>query len=158
MTLRFHTPLTPDEQLAHGLDTAQPLAIADKVRFAELDAQDHVNNKAYLTWFESLRIAYYDHLCASHYAGMPRPRILLHSLTLRFVKEMLRDETYITTARVSAFRTSSYTMDQQLWAGNLRARMSVVVVLGQPDGPARVPLPDGLRQQFVTLDEASDER
>ena len=131
--------------------------MADKVRFSELDNQNHVNNKAYLTWFESVRIAYHERFCVGHY-GSDRPRVLIHSLNLRFVREMQRDESYVATARVTEFRTNSYTMDQQLWSGDLRARMSVVVVMGRADGKGHAPLPASLQEQFLTLDKATDTR
>ena len=37
------------------------------VRFADLDAQEHVNNAVYLTYLESARLGYYEH------AGIWRP-------------------------------------------------------------------------------------
>ena len=157
MELRYHTPLTPAEQLAHGLDSPQTLALADRVRFSELDTQNHVNNKAYITWFETVRIAHNERFCFPHYPG-PRPRFLLHSISLRYFREMLQDEDYICTARVTAFRTSSYTLDQQIWSGStLRARMSAVLVLGQPDGNGRYPLPETLKAAFRDRDGATDE-
>ena len=155
-TLPYHTPLSADQQRAAGLATVWPLAVADRVRFAELDVQEHVNNKAYMGWFETLRIAYVDTICAPHFGGV-RPRILLHSVHLRYVQEMLRDEDYIATARVAGFRQNSFTLDQQLWSGTLRARMTAVIVLGQPEGDDRFALPESLKAQFLTLDRAIDE-
>lgn len=156
MTLRYHTPLTPDEQRAHGLTDPQTLALADRVRFAELDNQNHVNNKAYMTWFETLRIAYNDAVLVPHFGG-DRPRFMLHSVSLRYHQEMLRNEDYICTARVTAFRTTSYSMDQQIWSGGtLRARMGAVMVLALPDG-SRYTLPDSLIRQFLA-EGATDQR
>ncbi|GHF46030.1 acyl-CoA thioesterase [Seohaeicola zhoushanensis] len=156
MQLRYHTPLPPEEQLAQGLDAAQPMALADRVRFAELDSQNHVNNKAYLGWFETVRVIYGETFLLPHFDL--RPRILVHSLNLRYLREMLRDEDYICTARIAAFRNSSYTMDQQIWsAGALRARMSVIVVLGHPDGEGRLILPDALKAELIARDKALDE-
>ena len=152
----FLTPLDADQQRAQGLAEPQPYAVADRVRFAELDNQNHVNNKAYLSWFEAVRVSYFDRFCLGHFNGV-RPRILLHSVHLRYVREMLRDEDYVATARVAAFRQTSFTMDQQLWSGDLRARMSAVVVLGTPDGEGRIALPDPLRAQLVEMDRALDE-
>ena len=154
MEWRFHRPLTEKEQRAHGIDAPQILAMADRVRFAELDSQNHVNNKAYMTWFETLRVAYFDRFCQPFFPVGQRPRILLHSLTLRFVKEMLQDEPYIATAQTVAFRTRSFTLDQQIWSGDLRARMQVVVVLGRGDGAGRVALPDALKAAFRDRDGA----
>lgn len=158
MELRYLTPLTAAEQRAHGIEAPQPHAVADRVRFAELDTLAHVNNKAYLTWFESLRIDYMDRFCMPFFEGGPRPRTLVRNLELQFLREMLAGESYIATARVTAFRNSSFTMDQQLWSGDLRARMSVVMVLRSADGQRPVPLPDPLRAELTHRDGATDER
>ena len=156
MELRYHTPLSAEEQIAHGVTTPQRMAIADKVRFSELDSQNHVNNKAYISWMESARVAYSDAYCLSFFDQ--RPRFMVHSITLRYIREMVIKESYIATCQVTAFRNSSYTLDQQVWAGDMRARMQAVIVLDKPDGSGRYPLPEGLREQFMSLDGARDER
>lgn len=157
MTLRYHTPLSPDEQVAFGISEPQPLAMADRVRFAELDVLNHVNNKSYMGWFESLRVAHYDHFCAPLYQDLPRPRTVLRSANMHFVKEMLMGEDYVTTARVTAFRNTSYTIEQQLWAGDLRATLTGVMVMLLPDGSGRYPLPDSLRQMLIDTNGAVPE-
>lgn len=155
MNLPFHTPLSPQQQLEFGLDTPQPLAIADRVRFAELDILNHVNNKAYMTWFETLRVEYF-RLFADPLldADMPHPRIVIGQGTVRYIKEMVMREDYVTTCRVTAFRTTSCTMEQQLWAGDLRAVFTCVIVLRHPDGSGRYPIPDALCQRFIDIDKA----
>lgn len=157
MTLRYHTPLRPEEQLAFGIETPQPVALADRVRYAELDILNHVNNKAYMGWFETLRVAYFDLICKPFYASGERPRTVLRSADMRFVREMLMGEDYVATARVTAVRNTSYTMEQQLWAGDLRATMTAVMVMLHPDGSGRWPLPRDLRRRFVDQDGAVDE-
>tara|TARA_R110002074_G_scaffold105459_3_gene227785 strand:+ start:1979 stop:2128 length:150 start_codon:yes stop_codon:yes gene_type:complete len=47
MTLLYHTPLGADRQKALGITTPQPLAMANQVRFLELDALNHVNNAVF---------------------------------------------------------------------------------------------------------------
>jgi acyl-CoA thioester hydrolase len=159
MTLRYLTPLSADEQLAQGLAVPQTLALADKVRFAELDVLRHVNNKAYMTWFETLRVEYFRLFGTPNYdPDSPPPRIVLHSGTVRYVREMRLGEDYVATARVIAFRRTSCTLDQQLWAGGtLRATFICVIAFRQPDGSGGYPLPDALRQRFLTIDGAKDE-
>lgn len=155
MTIPFHTPLTPEQQRAFGLSEPQTLAIADRVRFAELDVLRHVNNKAYMTWFETLRVEYFRLFGAPYYAiDAPQPRIVIGQGTVRYIKEMLMGEDYVATCRVKAFRNTSCTMEQQLWAGDLRATFSCVVVMLYPDGADRYPIPDALKQQFITVDGA----
>lgn len=155
MQLRYHTPLTAEEQIAHGLAEAQPLAMADRVRYSEIDALQHVNNKAYLTWFETLRVEYFNRLCDPFYdVGMARPRTVLRSANIHFIREMFESEDYIATARVTAFRRNSYTLEQQIWSGDLRARFDCVMVMLDPKGPGKQPLPEALRDVFQTRDSA----
>lgn len=154
MTLRYHTPLSSDDQRANGLLEPQPLAIADRVRFAELDPLQHVNNKAYIEWFETLRVRYFDVLCASYFAdGLP-PRLVIRNANAHYVREMVADEDYIFTARVTEFRNTSFVMEQQLWAGDLRATLTAVMVVMLPDGSGKYPIPDKLRAVFETRDGA----
>jgi len=158
MELRYLTPLTPEEQTAHGLAAPQTLAMADRVRFSELDNQNHVNNKAYMDWFERVRIVHMNRVVMPGYAPGPAPRVALHSATIRYHKEMLADESYIATARVMAFRQSSFTLDQQIWSGDLRATLRAVMVMLRPDGSgAPYPLPEALCARFRTEEGARHE-
>lgn len=155
MTLRFHTPLTPDEQRAAGLDSIKTLALADKVRYAELDPLNHVNNKAYMGWFETLRVEHFYQFCRPLFGDLPQPRLVLRSAEIRFVKEMKIGETYVATAQVTALRTASYTIEQQIWSGDLRATLTGVMVMLQPDGTGRYPVPGPLRDFMISVEGAT---
>jgi acyl-CoA thioester hydrolase len=150
MTLRYHTPLDDAEQRALGLDRPQALAMADTVRFAELDALNHVNNKAYMTWFETLRVAYFNRFTRPLYpADAPAPRIVIRSGEVRYLREMVMGEDYVTTATVTAFRRTSCSMRQELWSGGtLRASFDCVIVMLMPDGETRYPLPAAVQTLF----------
>ena len=154
MELRYHTPLSPEEQLAHGLDVPQPMAIADRVRFSELDAQNHVNNKHYMEWFERARVEHLVQNFHPFYGDGPKPRVAIHSATIRYVREMREREDYIATARTLSFRTTSVTLDQQIWSGDLRARVQVIAVLQYPD-QSRYPLPEALRNYLLEVEGAT---
>jgi acyl-CoA thioester hydrolase len=154
MELRYLTPLTASEQISQGLDQAKPMALADRVRFSELDILRHVNNKAYLGWFETARVSYFDQFCAKHFSGLPAPRSVLRNANVHYRREMVLDEPYITTARVIAFRNTSYVMEQQIWSAGLRATLEAAMVLRSPDGSAGYPLPETLKQQFIDIDGA----
>lgn len=158
MDLRYHSPLTEAEQRAHGIETPQRIAMADRVRFAELDTNNHVNNKAYFGWFETLRVEYGMRVCHGHFDR--QPRVVLRSAEMRFYREMYAGDSYIATAACLAFRTSSYTLRQQVWSdGTLCAVMDCVMVNLDPAGTdgARMPLPDSLTEDFIRLDGAVKE-
>ncbi len=154
MTLRYHTPLTPDEQTAFGLVAPQPLALADRVRFAELDVLNHVNNKSYMGWFETLRVAHFEQVCAQFYRNLPQPRTVLRNADMRFLKEMVMGEDYIATAHITSYRNTSYTIEQQLWSRDLRATLTGVMVMLYPDGSGRYPLPAALRAHLTKTEGA----
>jgi len=154
MQIPFLSPLSEAQQRANGFDDPQPLAMADRVRYSELDVLNHVNNKAYMEWFETLRTEHFFRLCAPFYQGLEAPRTVLRNADIHYVKEMIAGQSYIATARVSAFRTTSYTIEQMIWSDGLRARMTGVMVMMRGDGSGRYPLPDALKQYFVDVEGA----
>lgn len=154
MTLPFLTPLDPETQRSAGIDPPQTLAVADRVRYGELDPLNHVNNKAYFGWFETMRVEYWTHMCAPFCPTYPR--LVLRNADIRFLQEMLAGEDYIATASVSAYRRTSFTIHQQIWsAGSLRATLSGVMVTLSPDGKERAALPDALCEAFRSRDGAT---
>jgi len=155
METRYLSPLSAEEQLAHGLAEPQPLAIADRVRYSELDPLNHVNNKAYVEWFETLRTEHFFRLLAPFYHGKTEPRTVLRSADIHYVKEMVAGQSYIATARVDAFRNTSYTIEQMIWSEGLCARMSGVMVMLHPDGSGRSPLPEVLKRYFLETEGAT---
>ena len=159
MTLVYHTPLSAAQQAVAGIDPVQPLAMADKVRFSELDMLNHVNNAVYMEWFERLRIRYCQDWGISDFStDQDNPRIVIRSGTIHYRQEMRMDEDYIVTCACTAFRSSSYSLAQRLWSGGiLRATFDCVMVHLEPDGSAKRPLSETLRARFLSVDGAEPE-
>lgn len=159
MTLVYNTPLSAAQQVVAGLEVPQPLAIADRVRFSELDPLNHVNNTAYMEWFERLRVRYAQECGISDYGeGADNPRIVIRSGFVHYRQEMHMDEDYIATCACTAYRTSSYSLAQQIWSnGRLRATFDCVMVHLSPDGPGKRPLPAALCERFERVDGAKKE-
>ncbi len=156
MDLPYHTPLSAEQQVAFGIAKPQPLAMADQVRFSELDVLNHVNNSVYMQWFEQLRIRYTQLWGISEYdGGADGPRIVIRSGEIRYLQEMRMDENYVATCRCVAFRNSSYSLAQQLWAGGtLRTTFDCVLVNLTQDGRAKRPLPRDVTDRFLSVDGA----
>ena len=148
--LPFHTPLTPAQQQAAGLERTWPLALADQVRFSEIDALNHVNNVAYLVWFETLRVKYFKHIGLTTYTSpATEPRIVIRRGEIDWLAEMRAEEVYVTTARTTGWRTTSFTLAQEIRAGGtLRATLSSVVVLLDPGGAHKMPIPSHILELF----------
>ena len=156
MALTYLTPLTAQEQAEQGISPTAPLAMAEQVRFSELDVLNHVNNAVYLQWFERVRVRYMSLFgVARSFGGNEGPRIVIRSGTIHYKQEMKLDEDYVVTCGCTAFRNTSFTMHQELWAtGTLRATFDCVLVLLNSDGSGRYPIPDHLRDRFLREDGA----
>ncbi len=147
-------PLPPNEMAPYGAEGHWPFGYVDKVRFHELDPLQHVNNKVYFSWFETIRIRYLDAL--GLYGTDPTlPRIVVKSVSSDFRREMVLGEDYLVTARTASFRSTSFRMEYAVWAGDLRTTGDAVVVFLEPDGSAKRALPDDLKQRFVEVDGAT---
>lgn len=157
MTLLYHTPLSPEDQSKLGITPPAPLAMADKVRFSELDVLNHVNNAVYMHWFERLRIKYTQDWGLSRYMGAGTdPRIVIRSGQIHYRQEMRMDEDYVVTCGCTGFRTTSFSLAQMLWSGGtLRATFDCVLVLLNPDGTGRYEIPAPVRKRFEAVDGAT---
>ncbi|MBV2361162.1 thioesterase family protein [Thalassococcus sp. CAU 1522] len=155
--LPYHTPLSPDQQRAFGVADPQPLAMADRVRFGELDLLGHVNNAIYMRWFESLRVRYFQDWGISTYRDhASEPRIVIRRGEIDYLAEVRMDQAFVCTAATRRFRTSSFTMWQELWVeGRLSATMASVIVLLSPDGSGRMPIPDAVLHRMRAVDKAA---
>lgn len=134
----------------------------DRTRFGEIDALDHINNTAYLRWFESLRLPYLKSRQVSDY-GPASPRLVLAEIGCRFLAEMGINQDYVVTARTRTFRTSSFIMEYAVWAMDaaepetpaaLTAQAHAGIALRTQDGTAKFAIPDVSRKLFVELDGA----
>jgi len=109
---------------------------------------------AYMVWFETIRIRYFQDWGLTSYSAND-PRIVIRRAEIDYLAELHMDADYITTIRCTATRTTSFTLNSELWsAGTKRATFSCVVVLLTPDGSARLPIPEQVRQRFDQIDLA----
>lgn len=153
MDLPYLSPLTAKQQAQFGLSETWPLALADRVRFAEIDRQNHANNAAYMTWFETARLQYFQDWGMLN--GRPDdPHFVLRRAEIDYLEALRLGDDYVTTVACKSFRTSSFTLGCELWAnGRLAARFSGVIVLLAPDGGKKA-IPDTVRHRFETVDGA----
>ncbi|MEP2640278.1 thioesterase family protein [Roseobacter sp.] len=156
MTLLYHTPLSHQTQRDLGIPHPAPMALADRVRFSELDVLKHVNNAVYMHWFEQVRVRYVQsHGLAQSLMSPDDPRIVIRSANIHYKSEMRMNEDYVVTCHCTAFRNTSFSLAQTLWSGGtLRATFDCVMVLLTPDGQARYPIPKAVRDTFITVDGA----
>ncbi|SEM81126.1 acyl-CoA thioester hydrolase [Loktanella fryxellensis] len=153
MTVPYLTPLHADDLRRAGIPEPWSFGMADKVRFGEIDALQHVNNAVYLKWFENLRMLYFADAAVWQIDGK-RPRIVLRQIGLDYRSEIKLSDRYIMTGRTSKLGTSSFTMEYAVWVeGRLMTTShAVIVVLGENN--AKRAIPDHIRQMFIDRDGA----
>lgn len=118
-----------------------PYGMKDMVRFSELDPLNHVNNAAYLSWFETARIGY---IMEYGLTGMTHtdadPQIVVRRQVVDYLKPIFFGETYVTAMRTTRIKPSSLTMEYGVFVGaEVRATGETVIVSLSQDGRARQP-------------------
>ncbi len=114
---------------------------ADRVRFHELDALNHVNNVIFLRWFETIRVDYLqDYGLTSYSHGDEDPQIVVRAQSVDYFAPMYQNETYLLTARTKLVKPSSFIMDYAVHVdGDVRCSGSAVIVSLEHDGKTRRP-------------------
>ena len=125
--------------------------MADRVRFGELDALNHVNNVVYLRWYETLRVNYLEEYGIYEDAG-PNPKFVVKSVGLDYKAEVHRGANYINVARTTEMRNTSFKMEYATFVdGKITTTGDAVIVVLNDDNTKR-PLSDALRQTLMKRD------
>ena len=149
----FLEPLGPAALRAAGLPDSWTFGMADRVRFGELDALNHVNNVVYLRWYETLRVLYLEDYGIYEDAG-PDPKFVVKTVSLDYKAEVMRGASYVNVARTVEMRNTSFSMEYATFVdGRITTTGTAVIVVLDQDNTKR-PLTDALRQTFITRDEA----
>jgi len=147
----FLTPLNGPALREAGIPEPWTFGMADRVRFGEIDALQHVNNVAYLRWYETLRIEYLENYKIYELAG-PDPKLVVKSASLDFKAEVMRGAPYINVTRTAQMRNTSFTMEYATFVdGKLTTTGTALIVVLNQDNTKR-PLSDALRQSFLSRD------
>ena len=150
----FLTPLNAAALRTLGIPEPWTYGQADRVRFYEIDALGHVNNTAYLRWFETVRVGWFSDRGVSDYTEAD-PSLVLRGVTCDYLAPMFLNDAYVVTARCRSFRRSSFVKDYAVWSGGaLKATGTAVVVMTDAGGTRKVPLPDRVRARLAEADGA----
>lgn len=153
MSLPYLTPLDLPAPRAHGVPEPFAYGYADRVRFHELDALNHVNNARYFSWFEAFRLPYLRDYGISDYSPAG-PRLVLARAEAVFHAEMRLGEDYVLAGRTAWYGTSSFGMDYAVFAPDLRVSGTATIVLRTADGAGKWPLSDANIRVFRERDGA----
>ncbi|HCP81053.1 MAG TPA: acyl-CoA thioesterase [Octadecabacter sp.] len=151
--IAYLTPLGPDELRDAGIPAPWTFGMADRVRFGDLDALNHVNNVEYLRWYETLRFNYLTHYSIYELAG-DDPKIVVKSVGVDYKAEVKRNTSYINVTRTVSMRNTSWKMEYATFVdGKITTTGDCVAVLLNDDNSKRS-LSDALRETLISRDGA----
>ena len=155
--MKFLTTLDKPALEALGIE-GFAYGYADRVRFGELDALNHVNNAVFLRWFETIRVNYLQAYGLSGYGAAGDPQIVVRRVTADYYAPVLRDEIYVITARTRLVKPSSFVMEYGLFVdGQRKASGEAIVVSLPPDGSERQPHREEAVRAMLECDGAASE-
>lgn len=150
----FVTPLDADQLRAASIPAPWTFGMADRVRFGEIDALNHVNNVVYLRWYETLRVHYLEHYNIYEDA-VPAPKFVVKTVGLDYRAEIKRGASYINVGRTVALRNTSFTMEYATFVDEqITTTGHAVIVLLNADNTKRL-LTDALRTKLIARDGAA---
>lgn len=147
--------LGKDQIAALGIEGGWTAGLQDFVRFAELDALNHVNNVVYSTWFETLRVLYMRKIGLA-YDGQADLATVVRSTTVEYLKPMYMNQEYIVLCRTVKLGRSSFVIDYSVVAdGAVTATATTLMVATNLEATKSIPVPDAVRQVMIEQDGAA---
>jgi acyl-CoA thioester hydrolase len=136
-----------------------PICIRLPVQWGEMDAFAHVNNVAFLRWFETGRIAYFERVGLLTLMERTGQGPILARTTIDYRLPLAWPDTVTVHATVARLGTTSFTMGYRVTSeaqgGAIAAEGEGVIVLVDYRGGGKVALPDDLRSAILALEGAS---
>ena len=118
-----------------------PHKMTDNIRFADLDVQNHVNNVAIATFFESGRVGFSRDPVQGF--SVPGARIALRRIEIDYLAEMSFPGQVTIATRVKRLGTTSLALDHALFIGEKCTATAVsTLVLLDPKTHRPRPFPD----------------
>ncbi len=119
--------------------------------WSEMDPFGHVNNIAYLVYFEDARNAYLEH------CGLPRlsaqtPGPVLVESRQEYVRPLAHGDRILVTARTVGLGRTSLRMEYAVWRDGLIARGAITAVLMISATDRKVAIPPDLRASVERLE------
>jgi acyl-CoA thioester hydrolase len=129
-----------------------PSCIEIPVAWGDMDAFGHVNNTVYLRWFESARIAFFQHVRIPHRDVEQTEAPILAHTRCTFELPLTYPDTVRVPCSIGRVGTKSFTMLYEIHSeahGKRAAHGDGVIVWYDYASGATSPLPDPLRERLA---------
>jgi YbgC/YbaW family acyl-CoA thioester hydrolase len=139
--------MSPHETAAFGIEGQWPVIRRHRIRWSECDQYAHVNNAAYLSYCEDLRVSHWLSLGGRFALGEPGP--VVSRIEARYLKPLSFDDEVALTLRPGVLRRTSLTHDYAVWHRGLAFACTTVIVLVRHGSTEKVPLSPALRATLL---------
>jgi acyl-CoA thioester hydrolase len=120
----------------------------ERVRFRDLDAMGHVNNAVFLTYIESARVAFLQHLGAA--TTLQDMSIIVARIEIDFRAPVRFGEEVAISVRASRFGDKSFDLDYELRVDGKVVAEAKSVLVGYDYGKREaVPIPEAWREKLA---------
>jgi acyl-CoA thioester hydrolase len=120
----------------------------ERVRFRDLDAMGHVNNAVFLTYIESARVAFLQHLGAAR--TLEDMSIIVARIEIDFRAPVGFGEEVEVAVRASRFGGKSFDLDYELRVGGKVVAQAKSVLVGYDYGKGEaVEIPEEWREKLA---------
>jgi acyl-CoA thioester hydrolase len=120
----------------------------ERVRFRDLDAMGHVNNAVFLTYIESARVAFLQHLGAAK--TLEDMSIIVARIEIDFRAPVGFGEEVEVAVRASRFGGKSFDLDYELRVGGKVVAQAKSVLVGYDYGKGEaVEIPEEWREKLA---------
>lgn len=138
-----------------------PVAIEIPVAWGEMDAFQHVNNVAYVRYFESARVAYFER--AGMFPRLPDSPVgvILASIACRYKLPLTYPDRVLVGVRVTQVLEDRLTMHHRVVSqrhGLVAAEGDGVIVTYDYAALRKAPVPESLRRAIEALEGSLAER
>lgn len=135
---------TPSETPFPAAPSGFPFTVAERVRYGDLDTQDHANNNAFGIYFESGRVALFR--AVDRAGNAPGTHLVMARLTIDYLAELLYGQDITVCVGFARLGTTSLTTRAALFVGDrCHARSEATAVLIDAATRRPTPLPEALR-------------
>lgn len=130
-------------------------ATSEQLRFADMDANGHINNGAFLELLENARVAYLRQVVRS---GLPPFRLVIGRIEVDFRRQMFYPGTAIACARVIEVHERKCVIGQALFdgEGHCTAVQRVVMVSLNEQTHRSTPFDPAVREALAQITSSQD--
>ena len=130
-------------------------ATAEHLRFADVDANGHINNGAFLQLLENARVSYMREIVRS---GLPRFRVVVGRLEIDFKRQMFYPGTATACARLAEAHERKCVIGHGLFdaEGNCTATLRAIMVSLNEETHRSVPFDPAVRAALERYADSKD--